>query len=79
MTKYSPFRYFKTSPEITRLAMMLSPLWLTIPAISTTRPHACAALQTCLFWHAVTQLFAGWCHSCPLKAQHRLGLGLGWL
>ena len=23
MTKYSPFRYFKTSPEITRLAVML--------------------------------------------------------
>ncbi|MDA9011853.1 hypothetical protein N9C04_00110 [Planktomarina temperata] len=58
MTKSSQFSYFKTSPEIIRLAMMLSPLWLTIPAISATRPPACASLQTWLLWHAVTQLFA---------------------
>jgi len=49
MTKSSQFSYFKTSPEIIRLAMMLSPLWLTIPAICVTRPHACAWMQTCLF------------------------------
>jgi len=49
---------------------------LTIPAIFVTRPHACASLQTCVIWHAVTQLFAGWCHSGPLKAQQGLGVGV---
>jgi len=55
------------------------PLWLTIPAISATRPHACASLQTCVLWHAVTRLFACWGHSGPLNALHRQGVGLGWL
>ena len=36
----------------------LSPLWLTIPAFSATRPHACASLQTCLIWRLVTRQFA---------------------
>ena len=49
---------------------------LTTHFIFDTRPHACASLQTCLFWHAVTRLFAGWCHSCPLQAQQGLGVGL---
>jgi len=42
MTKRSSFRYFKTSPEITRLAMMLSP-----PLVDHTRYicHASARLR----------------------------------
>ena len=56
-----------------------SPLWLTIPAVFATRPHACASLQTCMVLHAVTQLFACWGHSGPLNALNRLGVGLGWL
>ena len=53
MTKRAPFRYFKTSPEIIHLAVILYPLWLTIPAIFASRPPTCASLQTCLVWHAV--------------------------
>ena len=49
---------------------------LTIPAIFVTRPHACASLQTCLFWNVVTRLFAPLGHSGPLKAQQGLGVGL---
>ena len=58
---------------------LLSPLWLTIPANSAMRPHACASMQTCLFWHVVTQLFARWGGHGSLKALQVLGLGLGWL
>ncbi|MDC0587508.1 hypothetical protein OAO82_01230, partial [bacterium] len=53
-----------------------TPTILTGRFNSATRPHACASLQTCLFWHAVTRLFAGWCHSSPLQAQQGLGVGL---
>ena len=42
MTKRSPFRCFKTSPEIIHLAVISSPLWLTTPAISDTRLHVAA-------------------------------------
>ena len=38
---------------------------------------ACASLQTRVVLHAVTRLFAGWCHSLSLKALRRLGVGLG--
>jgi hypothetical protein len=46
---------------------------------SATRSHACASMQTCLFWHVVTQLFARWGGHGSLKALQVLGLGLGWL
>ena len=50
-----------------------------MPTIFATRPHAYASMQTCLFWHVVTQLFACWgCHG-SLKALQVLGLGLGLL
>jgi len=86
MIKRSPFRYFKTSPEIIRLAVMLYvrfPLSLRnvedLFATSTTRPNAYASLQTCVVLHAVRRLFACWGHSGSLKALHRPGVGLGWL
>jgi len=52
------------------------------PLVDHTRyfcnaPARLAALQTCLFWHAVTQLFAGWCHLDPFNALNILGVGLG--
>jgi len=52
--------------------MELAPLWLTIPADSATRPHACASMQTCAVWHAVTQLFACWGCYGSLVGLHRL-------
>jgi len=52
---------------------------LTTYFIFATRPHACASMQTCLFWHAVTQLFACWGRSGSLKALRRLGVGLAWM
>ena len=55
------------------------PLWLTIPAVFVTRPHAFPSLQTRLLLRAVTRLFAPLGHSGPLKAQQGLSVGLGWL
>ena len=37
--------------------------------MSTTRMHACAAIQTCVIWHAVMQLFACLGRPVPLAAQ----------
>jgi hypothetical protein len=57
MTKRSPVRCFKTSPEIIHLAVILFPLWLTIPAIFAARPPALALSQTFVVLHAVAWLF----------------------
>ena len=51
------------------------PLWLIIPAVFVTRPHAFPSLQTRLLLRAVTRLFAPLGHSGPLKAQQGLGVG----
>ena len=58
-------KFYKTSPSIIRLAVMLYvrfPLSLRnvedLFATSTTRPNAYASLQTCVVLHAVRRLFA---------------------
>ena len=79
MTKRSPFRCFKTSPEIIHLAVISSPLWLTTPAISDTRLHvaanmcgfACGYAAVCLLrlpWFAYGATQAG----CGVELAVRL-------
>jgi len=63
MTKRSSFRYFKTSPEITRLAMMLSP-----PLVDHTRyfRHAPARLRIAANMFALACGYAAVCLLRPL-------------